>query len=132
MKTDTIKGIEQGRAIFAYQCAEKASTKIYSGEYKSYVSKVPIYIKTNGLGQTLAFIKSKEDKSAWNLIYNQIEEWLVSKNLINNKDDLVKQIVECESFKYRQLTNEVISFFIWLRRFADGLIAEQSKEQGNG
>lgn len=131
MRTDSIKGIEQGRAIFAYQCAEKASTKTYSEKYKSYVSKVPIYIKTNGLGQTLAFIKSKED-NAWDLIYNQIKEWLVSKNLINNNDDLVKQIVECESFEYRQLTNEVTSFSTWLRRFADGLIAEQPKEQDNG
>ncbi len=134
MGGSSIKGIEQGRASFAYQCAIFASKKDFSGDYKSYVRKVPVYIKTNGLGQTFAFIKSKEDKPAWNLIYNQTKEWLVSKDLINNNDDLVKQIIGFESFRYRQLTNEVISFFTWLRRFADGLIADedQSKEQKNG
>lgn len=124
---DTIKGIEQGRASFAYQCANDANQEYFSAEYKSYVRKVPVYIKTNGLGQTFAFIKSKEDKPAWGLIYDQTKKWLVSKSLINNEDDLVKQIVESESFKYRQLTNEVISFFVWLRRFADGLIPDREQ-----
>ncbi len=134
MRSDTIKGIEQGRASFAYQCAMSAREKDFSGEYKSYVRKVPVYIKTNGLGQTFAFIKSKDDKSAWGLIYKQTKEWLVSKDLIDSNEDLVKQIIESNSFKYRQLANEVISFFIWLRRFADSLIAdkEQPKEQDNG
>lgn len=124
MGTDTIKGIEQGRASFAYKCANLASKKDFGEDYKSYVKKVPIYIKTNGLGQTFAFINSKGDNPAWCLIYEQTKDWLVSKNLVNSNDDLVKQIIESESFRYRQLTNEVISFFIWLRRFADGLIAE--------
>ncbi len=129
MGTNTIKGIEQGRASFAYKCAEEASKESFRGEYKSYVKKIPVYIKTNGLGQTFAFIKSKEDKPAWKLIYDNTREWLSFKNLLNKNDDLVKQIVECDSFKYRQLTGEIISFFIWLRRFADGLIPDENKQK---
>ncbi|RKX56013.1 MAG: type III-B CRISPR module-associated protein Cmr5 [Thermotoga sp.] len=132
--TTTMKGIEQGRAKFAYKCAKKGS-EIEKKEYKSYVSyvkKIPMLIKTNGLGVTFAFIKSKSsnDKSkagyAYHLLYNQTKEWLKKddKNLIhmNESDDLVEKMISLNSQEYRAVTIEVLAFFNWLRRFAEGLI----------
>lgn len=126
--TTTIKGIEQGRAKFAYECAKIEKKK----EYKSYVKKIPMMIKTNGLGATFAFMLSKKAKAEgpiYTKIGNNILEWLRrdTKNLIkmNNIDDfekLTSKIVELNSPEYRALTIEVLAFFNWLRRFADGLI----------
>lgn len=127
------KTLEQGRVKFAYQCAEEGRKIAKSKEYKSYVQKIPMLIKTNGLGAAFAFVKakstSKEDKAgyAYHLIYNQLTDWLKRepKGLLSdrlNNDDLVKVLIGLNSTEYRAVTNEVLAFFTWLKRFAEGLI----------
>lgn len=124
------KKLENGRASFAYECAEKGSNCEKPKEYKSYVKKIPMMIKTNGLGATFAFIKSKG--GTYKLIYDQTTNWLKQddKKLLDlsNNDDLVKVIIDCESDKYRAVTVEVLAFFNWLRRFAEGLIEDKKNE----
>lgn len=125
--TRTIQGIEQGRADYAYQCALKGSKDSKAKEYKSYVKKVPMMIKTNGLGATTAFIMSKsKDANNWTLIYEQIYNWLKQDDnsyLINNASgDLSEIIIQLNSTQYRAVTNEVLALFNWIRRFAEGLI----------
>jgi len=115
------KGIEQGRAKFAYECAEEGAK--LGKEYKSHVRKIPMMIKTNGLGATFAFVYSKSNKDeAYKKIYEQTGNWLKQKGYITNPVNLAEEIVSCESLKYRMLTIEVLAFFNWLHRFADGLI----------
>lgn len=98
-------------------------------EYKSYVKKVPMYIKTNGFGATFAFVKSKG--GTYDLISHQITEWLKyePKGLISQRlkegEDLGKVIISLNSPEYRALTIEILAFFNWLRRFAEGLIEEE-------
>ena len=132
-----ITGIEQGRANFAYECAEKGSKINKKKEYKAYAKKIPMMIKTNGLGATFAFVKSKinTDKNkpgyAYKLIYEHTAGWLKKddKKLIDlsGGNDLVGQIVKLNSPEYRALTIEVLAFFNWLRRFAEGLIEEEGE-----
>lgn len=117
-KLTTIKGLENGRAKFAYECAEEGKK---TPEYKAHIKKLPVLIKTNGLGAALAFYKSK--KESHKLIYGQITKWLKMNDYIDPKsEDLVKEIIGFESQKYRAITIEVLSFTKWLSRFADGLI----------
>lgn len=132
-----IKGMGQGRAEFAYNCALKGNDIDKKREYKAYVKKVPALIKMNGLGATFAFIKSKssDDKNkagyAYTLIYEQTAQWLKKdgKKLldISEGDDLVEVLISLKSPEYRAVTNEVIAFFNWLRRFAEGLIKEEAE-----
>ncbi|HDD35698.1 MAG TPA: type III-B CRISPR module-associated protein Cmr5 [Candidatus Desulfofervidus auxilii] len=152
MEETKIQGIESGRAKFAWKCAkdgEKISTKKdqIDGEwyedknYKSYVKRLPELIKTNGLGAALAFIfskrqkDSKKPKNAYDLIYKQIGEWLSkedNKHLwsgCNNSGELIEKIISCNSFSYRALTIEVLAFLNWLKRFAEGLIEDQTGEK---
>lgn len=129
MKKTTFKGIEQGRAEFAFDCAKEGVKE--NPKYKSYVKKVPAMIQTNGLGATLAFILSKSDETteegkAYRLIYNKIKEWLLKSPIrdeivINEEDELVQHIISLSSHQYRIATMEVLAFFHWLRRFAEGL-----------
>jgi len=128
MATDSLKGIETGRAEFAYRMVLEAKTALGDNErkYKSYVKKIPMLIKTNGLGATFAFIFSKKKEGAYRKIYEQTALWLHSdkKQLLNigPEDDLAKVLVALESAQYRAATVEVLSLFMWLRRFAEGLI----------
>ncbi len=137
---NTLRRSEQVRASKAYEFAQTGeklgggkktiskdnSTTIEDSkdakEYKAYVKKIPMMIKSNGLGATLAFVKSKEKKKeAYQLIYKQLAEWLIFKELIAN-GDLVKEVIDKSSSEYRMITVETLALFNWLRRFAEGLI----------
>jgi CRISPR-associated protein Cmr5 len=128
--TNTINKLEQGRADYAYQCALEGKNlgKSESKEYKSYTKKIPMMIKTNGLGSTLAFMKSKTSSKAYNILYNQIGNWLKESKIgyisSSNNEDLIKLIINMNSAEYRAVTVEVLSFMNWLRRFAEGLITD--------
>lgn len=130
-ETTTRIGIERERAKFAYECAQKALSekKEFQKEYKSYVKKIPMMIKTNGVGATFAFVLSKaKEGSPYQRIYDQTAEWLQQdpKKLITltKPKELVGQLIALESPQYRAVTFEILAFFNWLRRFADGLIED--------
>lgn len=117
--------LEQGRAEFAYRKAQEGINK-HGKEYKQYAKKLPMLIKTNGLGPTLAFIKSKG--GTYETLYNHIAEWLKKDikfgifNDQNKSKDLLEAIISLNSPEYRAVTNETIAFLTWLKRLADGLI----------
>ena len=133
-----IQGIESGRAKFAWECVNQLiqqwndeNSKKKLKEYRSYTQKIPMYIKTNGLGATLAFILSKKDKEAYQKLGQQITEWLkqAPTKIIDLKDveddnfeSLVNIVISLNSPGYRALTIEVLAFLNWLKRFAEGLI----------
>jgi CRISPR-associated protein Cmr5 len=126
--TTQITGIERGRAAFAYDCAKEGASFEKKSEYKSYVKRIPMLIKTNGLGATFAFMFSKG--GTYNEIGTHIIKWLRSEGQITVKlDPAVKEFKDLAGFsitlnssQYRLLTSEVMAFLGWLRRFADGLI----------
>jgi CRISPR-associated protein Cmr5 len=120
-------GLEQGRAKYAYECAEKgAALGKASSEYRAYAKKIPMMIKINGLGATLAFISSKNER--YKLIYRQLSVWFTQSELIDfdGSQAFVNYVVTVDSSTYRAMTIETLAFFNWLRRFAEGLINEDS------
>lgn len=133
--------LEQGRAAFAYQCAEAGAKLGKNKEYKSYVKKMPMLIKTNGLGATAAFTFAKGSKGGeanrenpWGLLYGQIEDWLSKdeKQLIPiTPNKLAFTLTEIESWRYRSVTIEVLAFLNWLKRFADALIEGESQDNND-
>lgn len=153
--------LEQGRAAFAYTCAEEAnscytdkkSLKSYrddwykSGNYSSYVKKLPMLIKTNGLGAALAFIRSKgakpksvdnvmrgpghekNPKNAYDLVYEQIGRWIKEEkfymlNPNTRNEDFTKQVLNMGSSDYRALSVEVLALLNWMKRFSVALLGE--------
>ncbi|MFU0784237.1 MAG: type III-B CRISPR module-associated protein Cmr5 [Thermoanaerobacterium thermosaccharolyticum] len=96
--------------------------------YRSYARKIPTMILTNGLGQTVAFVRSKfEKETAYKLLYTQITEYIKSSctsriTMPQEKNDLVEWVISCNSTEYRYITSEVLAFLNWLRRLAEGLI----------
>ena len=99
--------------------------------YRSYSRRLPSMILSNGLGQTLAFVheKKKGEKNAYAILYNQLTAYMKSNSSIripmpSNGCDLLKWVISCNSEKYRYITQELLAFLNWLRRFAEGLIEE--------
>jgi len=123
----TINKLENGRAEFAFKCAEEGANLSKKKEYKSYVKKIPMLIKTNGFGATIAFIfsKMKNNKDdTYNLIYKQITDWFKDeRNPFKFEiNELAKDICIINSQEYRAITTETLALFTWIRRFAEGLI----------
>jgi CRISPR-associated protein Cmr5 len=102
--------------------------------YRSYVKKIPTMILSNGLGQTLAFIKAKSKKEkAYDLIYKQLTEYMKSDHtarikMPQEKNELLEWVISCDSSTYRYITQEILAFLNWLKRFAEGLI--EVEEEG--
>ena len=128
----TLKGIEQGRATYAFKVVQEVSDSLKK-EYKSAAKKFPVLIKTNGLGQSLAFLKSKGEKdeskpkNAHDKLYEDIGTWLQTedvKRLVRKDEELIKKVIQLESPAYRQVTTETIALLNWIRRFVDGLIED--------
>ncbi|PSR11245.1 MAG: type III-B CRISPR module-associated protein Cmr5 [Bacteroidetes bacterium] len=129
-----MKTLEQARAKFAFEKANDMATigGKKAKEYKSYAKKLPMMIKTNGLGASLSFALSKSknkegQKTSWGNLYDDLNSWLRNSHKIwllglNPPADLSEAAINLDSQEYRALTVEVLAFLNWLRRFAEGLI----------
>ncbi len=123
----TLKGIEQGRAKYAF-CVVNDVSQIESDDlkkkYKTAAKKIPVLIKTNGLGQSLAFIKKRND--GYDKLYEQIGNWIQTedaKQLVPS-GELVEEVIQLQSPVYRQVTIETLALLNWIRRFVDGLMKD--------
>ena len=130
-------GIEHERAKEAWACIEYVNEKIedqnFKKEYRSIVMKLPTLIITNGLGQTLAFLKSKgkgNDDKPEEKIYQDIDGWLSKNNNIkwNTKGELIERVTSLPGDRYRQVTAETLAFLSWMKRFADAVLPKEGGE----
>lgn len=127
----TLKGIEQGRAKYAFEAVNgisQTNKKNLKESYKPAAKKLPVLIKTNGLGQTLAFIK--ERNQGYDKLYDQIGNWLQTEDAkrLVPQGELVDQVIQLQSPVYRQVTVETLALLNWIRRFVDGLMKDVGKE----
>jgi len=130
------KTLEQKRAAEAWSCVQYVNEEIekesFKKEYRSIVMKLPSLILTNGLGQTLAFLKSKgkgDKNNSEEKVYLDLQEWLHNSGSINwgkvSHHELIERIMAIDSEKYRHVTTEALSFLNWLKRFADAALPKE-------
>lgn len=121
MKTTRV-GIENGRAIFAFEAVKKAKeggVKDFKA-YRSYVKKMPSLIQVNGFGQALAFCFQKGKE--YDAIYSTLRDWLKEKYKDKFKDkEFVEVVISLSSAEYRAWTMEALALLNWMRKFADGM-----------
>lgn len=133
--TNNRQQLEQGRASIAYarvkEFVDSKPGENVLGEYKSYSKKFPMMVKTNGLGAALAFICSK-NSNAYKRLYKDLTVWLNEdmKKIVNlEQRDLLQQVVNMDdAARYRALTNEVLAFMNWHRRFTEGMIKSNTPQ----
>lgn len=104
--------------------------KEWKGKYGSVVRRLPSYILTNGLGQTLAFLKAKgkgEPGDEHEILYQHLANWL--KKQLKVSSDLLDWIVStANSQQYRLATMEALALLQWLKRFAEAELPKGGEE----
>jgi len=136
-----LRSLEQKRANYAWKCIQKVKNLNKDNiekSYNSYIKKTPTLIQTNGLGNSLAFYKSKfgsekdeklnTDKRAYKLLYEHINNWFKQK--YQKHKDILDWIIHqnTSSTEVFQTTKEILAFLSWMKRFAEAELKEG--EQG--
>jgi len=121
--------LDQRRARHAWQavqdakqrqgCHAKQEPKKFGGQAR----KLPIRIVASGLGQALAFLKSKDYAPG---LLCEIADWVLDKRIhadsTNEKpgdDALLRHVIDGNSDTLRRATDEVLAYLAWLNRFAE-------------
>ena len=122
-----MRSLEQETAKFAYEKVKSVKGKDFEENYARYVKNAPALILTNGLGNTLAFYKSKSKKSskearAYLELYRHINEWLEERGFC--KGDALEWIINTESLSVFYATQEVLALLNWMTKFAKAELEE--------
>lgn len=121
--------VEQERAKYAAEYVEEVKNKRVE-KYGSYARRAGALIQTQGLGQALAFWRSKgwekgspKKDDAYALLYEHMSKWL-NQQMTTNKDILKWIQKDASTEDYRRATAEAQAFLIWLKRFAEAELGD--------
>ena len=115
--------LSQRRADKALELLEKIPEKGKNRkEFSQFCKSFPTMILQNGLGQAIAFIKSKKEKpdDKYDRMYNTLNSWLKELELI--KEDALREINTMDAQKYLEIQMESIKFLEWIKRYEDAKI----------
>jgi CRISPR-associated protein Cmr5 len=119
--------LEQERAQRAWECVQEVTSKPqeFKKKYGSLARKVPMLVLTNGLGQTLAFLKAKgknDPADEHTVLFRHLSSWALSQvdpSAAASNGDLLRWVLQNDSAAYRRATMEALAFLTWLERFAE-------------
>lgn len=137
---------DQERAAFAFRAVfpltGKSVDQMRKRNYLTQVEKLGAMIITNGLGQTMAFLLSRKDAGASQLLYGHLQEWLTrdqapvswasgARAAKNEKSRLIDWIVASDSVALSQATKEALALVAWLKLLAKAYL-EGDNDTGPG
>ncbi len=119
--------IENGRAEYAYNTVskfvEETNDQKAREKYRTRIITMPMMIKTNGFGTTMAFYFSKNNSQEYyRLAYEHIEEWLMQQKYLENSGNVMQKITSSSIDDYKLMMNETMALLEWMKRFVEGLI----------
>ena len=124
------RSLEQQRAAAAWQCVQSVKGKSWSRDYSQLAKSVPSMVQVNGLGQTLAFLRSKGKKgdNEHARLAADVSRWVGQQLFGSARDDLMPWITgQATAAEYRRATVEALAFLNWLRRFAEAELDEEGE-----
>lgn len=89
-------------------------------EFRQFCKGFPTMVLKNGLGQALAFIKTKQDRKYEN-IYNTLNAWLRDELKLVNAD-VFREINTKSSKEYMEIQAESLRFLEWVKRYENAEI----------
>jgi len=123
------KSLDQERAAYAWKCVQGKNA-----DYKNLAKSTPALIMSNGLMQTLAFLKSKDkpNQEHHTILGAQICAWAMTEkkpappeNGVPFRDGFGKImgiLSGMNSEGYRRATEESLAILRWIRQLADAAI----------
>ncbi len=136
------QNIEQQRAAFALESVLQAVVSLevkQQDEFKAYITSLPSMVQMNGLGQAIAFYRSKFDSlekpgtrkgsKAYSQIYQTLQTWLCADKgcdktpaAVYGSGDLLAQLTQNDMYQYRLAQSELQKLLVWLKKLTAAYI----------
>ncbi len=128
--------LEQERAAAAWECVQRAKEcgDEFAKGYGRLARSAPADIQTNGLGQTIAFLRArgskkgepKPDDPHWQL-QEDLSRWVMKRLQCSHEKGLLGWIMArgTSTDDYRRATAEAMAFLVWLKRFAEAELGDE-------
>ena len=126
---DSRPTLDQRRAQHAWQTVERAGSLPDKDTFAREAKRLPVRIKTAGLGQALAFLaakaKSDKDPRPRSQLLVALGNWILRERQLasqpNAADDraLICAIIQGDANLLRRATEEALLYLQWLTRFSD-------------
>ncbi|WP_296028889.1 type III-B CRISPR module-associated protein Cmr5 [uncultured Treponema sp.] len=130
---------QQKRAEFALKSLDKYKDSGVPSTYATFIVGMPNMILSNGLGQSLAFLKSKypsdkKDDDKYKFVFGILKSYLQKEfhsSFADIKDDFdfLSRINSISQSDYIKMQEEVLRMLEWLKRYARAFEEAKSSEQ---
>ncbi len=117
--------LDQQRAQHAWTAVQDVAgrSEDFKKKYGSLARRVPMLILTNGLGPTLAFLRSKgknDPHDEHTVLAGHLSTWVLSQIASGTQNQtLLDWVLNHDSNDYRRATTEALAYLVWLKRFAE-------------
>lgn len=121
--------LSQERGAYALSRVQEAGK---DHEYARFCRNLPAMLLQNGLGQSLAFLRSKRGEGqsgakAAGKLYADLSGWLMGERRLYDGEDLIRAVMDGDRKEYMAANEEALEFSGWLKRFADALIGREDQ-----
>lgn len=131
--------LDQRRARHAWQAVEQAHRLKGDEARKNFAreaKRLPVRIKTAGLGQALAFLNAKADDDDYrSRLLKELGDWLLKKRRLaswpkgtNDRNAVIQALISGDAGLLRRATEEALLYLQWLTRFSE---AEFKPDESN-
>ncbi len=112
---------QQKRAEFALiELRQYKDTGVPSG-HATFIVGMPNMILSNGLGQTLAFLKAKSSKKERDFVFNVLKKYIQQEfaAFSNTNDDFsfLEKLNSISQSEYIKIQEEILHMLEWLKRY---------------
>ena len=128
--------LDQRRARHAWYAVERVKTladagDVDAGDFAREVKRLPVRIRSAGLGQALAFLNAKSAKSGEDAraqILLDLGDWLLTQRDLGPVDGTIDKtsvfciIIKGDANLLRWATGETMAYLQWLGRFSEAQI----------
>jgi CRISPR-associated protein Cmr5 len=110
---------QQQRARFALEQVQEYAKTCSHKEFKSRAGELPFMIHANGLGQALAFFKSKGNDHGYNHLYSILSDWLCGDGQpFEGAQNALEGITNGSREVYMAAQAEAILLMDWVKKFS--------------
>lgn len=106
------------------QISKLAKNRSDTKSYSSLALKLPVLIRSSGLAQAIAFVKSRGMEDGKMLL-----EHLSQALELENSDALEKKIQTAGLVEYMYLTRRTLAALLWYKRFAQSILNATGTEE---
>lgn len=123
-----LQTMEQSRARYALTCIQevKGATEKEREAVLRQANRLPALVRMNGLGQAMAFFRTKGAGEGHDKLYRWVSHWLcrstqdgkTQKGCIFEMDDILDGITHASMRDYMHAQAEALALLEWVQKFA--------------